>query len=390
MGTDAGPPMLDAGPPTGPVARGTYRYTALPLGAADAIRVDHHPDGAYALILERHDVVHVYDWATHTAERIDLDPPGSASLYFHDLAFDPSGDFAYLVGAEVSGGTETGVIVRVDDAMLRAGMGAAAFTRSSETRTGERFSAIEYPLPPRSGRPVVLSTTPSTPYIARLRELDPTTSTFMGLVTANNTSAGCMDLAFADNEFGGWGIVMVCGLNGGDAPYYTEIGSPPFSWRPGPTATLGNTFRVAAHPSGSYALGIGASGWGNIHRFESGAWRPASTSPSWTTRSLYGVAFQQDGSRALVVGRAGGSPLTAAVLELRHDLWTMADVTDVSIPGFDAAPYLGDSSTYLNDASFRPGCDGGLIVGGKTSFSGSRGQVIEFRIEGLRSCGGVL
>ena len=80
----------------------------------------------------------------------------------------------------------------------------------------------------------------------------------------------------------------------------------------------------------------------------------------------------------------------APVVEYRHDLWSSAELTDVSIPGFDAAPYLGDSSTNLNDAAFRPGCDGGLIVGGKSDWRGTRGLVIEFRIEGLRSCGGTL
>jgi len=396
LGFDAGPPgvdsgpTLDAGPPSGPVGRGTYRYSALPLAPGEAIRVLFHPDGTYALILERYNLVHVYDWATRTASRVDLEPAGAANVYFHDLAFDPSGDFAYLVGADVESGAETGVIYRMDDAMVRAGAPERAFTRLTETRSGERFAAIEYPLAPRTGPPLVLSTTVSSPYIARLRELDPATDTFMGLVTADNTSAGCMDVAFANNEFGGWGAVLVCGVNGGDAPYYTEIGAGPFTWRSGPSATLGNTYRAASHPSGAYALGIGASGWGNIHRFEAGAWRPGSTSPSWTRLRLFGVAFQQEGQRALVFGQAGGTPLSAPVLEYRHDLWTMSDVTDVSIPNFDMAPYLGDSSTNLNDAAFRPGCDGGLIVGGKSDFRGTRGLIIEFAIEGARSCAGVL
>ncbi|MGE0790941.1 MAG: hypothetical protein AB7S26_35045 [Sandaracinaceae bacterium] len=387
-GADAGG-ATDAGPPIGPVPIGTYRYQLLPIALGEAVRVAFHPDGSYAIVLERSNVVHVYDWASRTEQRIDLNPPGSANVYFYDVTFAPDGAFAYLVGADVDAGAETGVIVRGDDAAIRAAVGPSAFTRLSETRAGERFTGIEFPLAPRTGSPIVLSTTPTSPYIARLRELDPTTGTFMGLVAAQPTSAGCSDLAFADNEFGGWGVVLVCGISGGDAPYYTVIGGTP-TWRPGPAATLGNTFRAASHPSGAYAFGIGASGWGNIHRFESGAWMPASSSPSWTTLSLFGVAFNEDGSRALAFGRAGGTPLRAAVLEYRHDLWTMSAVTDVSIPGFGAPPYNADSNTYLNDAAFRAGCDGGLLVGGKTSFTGSRGLVIEFRIDGLRSCGGVL
>lgn len=388
IGSDSGI-TSDAGPPTGPVARGTYRYGALPIGGGEGIRVAFHPDGSYAVILERYDVIHVYDWATRTTQTVNLDPPGSPHVYFHDVTFDPSGAFAYVVGAISDAGAETGVLFRMDDAMARGGMASAAFTQSSETRAGERFAALEYPLPPRTGPPVLLSTTTRSPYIARLRELDTATDTFMGLVTASPRSAGCMDLAFAENEFGDWGIVVVCGINGGDAPYYTEIGSPPYSWRPGPSATLGNVYRAASHPSGDYALAIGASGRGNLHRFEAGAWRAGSSSPS-ISRGLWGVTFQEGGQRAIAYGQAGGTPLTAPVVEYRHDLWSSAELTDVSIPGFDAAPYLGDSSTNLNDAAFRPGCDGGLIVGGKSDWRGTRGLVIEFRIEGLRSCGGTL
>lgn len=64
----------------------------------------------------------------------------------------------------------------------------------------------------------------------------------------------------------------------------------------------------------------------------------------------------------------------------------MSEVADVSIASFDAAPWLGDSSVHLKDVDFRPGCDGGLIVGGKSSFSGSQGWLIEFALEGGVSC----
>jgi len=37
-----------------------------------------------------------------------------------------------------------------------------------------------------------------------------------------------------------------------------------------------------------------------------------------------------------------------------------------------AQRHLGGSNTSLDDAAFRPGCDGGLIVGGETDFRGSR------------------
>ena len=123
-----------------------------------------------------------------------------------------------------------------------------------------------------------------------------------------------------------------------------------------------------------------------MHRFQGGAWRPASSAPWFTTIGIWGVAFSPDGRRALAVGRAGRTPLRGAVLEYRHDLWSTADITDVSIPSFDAAPFLASSNTYLRDAAFHPACDGGLIVGGDTDFTGSRGMLIEFLIEGGRAC----
>ena len=108
--------------------------------------------------------------------------------------------------------------------------------------------------------------------------------------------------------------------------------------------------------------------------------------PWFTTLGSWGLGFQSDGRRALIVGRAAATPLTAAMLEYRHDLYSMSEIANVSISGFDAAPWLGDSNVSLKDVAFRPGCDGGLIVGGKTSFSGSQGWLIELAIEGAVSC----
>src|SRR6185295_4761562 len=143
-------------------------------------------------------------------------------------AFDPSGTQAILVGYEHVGTADTGVLIQLDDAMWRAGSGAASFVRAATTRAGERFSGIEWPTPgegPGGGdRPVVVSQSGASPYNNRLRDLDPATLDFGSFVELRGSSAGADDLAFADNEFGGWGIVVICGTNGADVPYYTEIG----------------------------------------------------------------------------------------------------------------------------------------------------------------------
>jgi hypothetical protein len=96
--------------------------------------------------------------------------------------------------------------------------------------------------------------------------------------------------------------------------------------------------------AGAYALATGWSGR-RVHPFEAGAWNTTASVPWFTTMSIWDVSS-----------------------------------------GFDAAPYLGDMSAFLRASAFRPGCDGGLIVGGKTTFSGSAGLLLEFAIEGGAAC----
>ncbi len=77
------------------------------------------------------------------------------------------------------------------------------------------------------------------------------------------------------------------------------------------------------------------------------------------------------------------APIRGTVLEYRHDLFSQAEITDVSIPGFDEAPWFGTPDTWLMASAWRPGCDGGLLVGGE--FVGS-GLAIEFALEGGVLC----
>ena len=81
------------------------------------------------------------------------------------------------------------------------------------------------------------------------------------------------------------------------------------------------------------------------------------------------------------------------VIEYRHDEYSCSapltpdcDLTEVSIQNFDAPPFSAPDSTSLNDLAWRPGCDGGVIVGGKNDFSGTYGFVATFQLEGGESC----
>lgn len=377
-GSDAG---RDAGSLTPPPS--TYTYgRAVVGGLNEAVGVAFHPDGSYAVVLERSDEVHLYDWATGTAMRFDVRSLGR-TVYLDDVIFSADGSVAWIVGYERVSSTDSGVIIQLSDAAYRRGDGLASFSRLSAAAPGERFAGIALPRAasggPGGGPPVVLSQSGTSPYIARLRELDPATGAFGGLFVARATGAGCDDLTFSNNEFGTWGIVLACGTNGAEILYYTEVAGVG-EWRAG-TGGFGNVSRTDAHPSGAYALIVNWSSR-NLYRHESGALRPTSGSPGLAT-GIWDVSFSPDGRLALITGRALGASLRGTVFEYRHDLYSAAEITDVSIEGFSLAPYLATSSTTLNDSAFRPGCDGGLIVGG--SVSPSTGLVITFqRTDGTR------
>jgi hypothetical protein len=371
----------DAG--AGPLRPSTYTYTRVAVGGlGDAHVVAFHPDGSYAIVLERSNDVHVYDWASGTAMRFDV-RVGSRNVQLDDLVLSHDGTTAWIVGYERVGTTDTGILIAFSDAAYRRGEGLASFTRSATTVSGERLSGIEIPRAPSGGpgggRPVVLSQSGSSSFIARLRELDPATGMFGGLFVARATSAGCDDLAFSNNEFGAWGIVVACGSSGADMPYYTEIAGVG-EWRAS-GGSLGNVSRADGHPSGAYAL---VPNWssGSLRRHEAGALLGSSASPG-LAGTVWDVSFSAEGRLALVTGRAGGSPLRGTIYEYRHDLYSVAEITDVSIEGFGGPPYSATSSTYLNDSAFRPGCDGGLLVAGNSS--AGTGMVIEFqRTDGTR------
>jgi len=209
---------------------------------------------------------------------------------------------------------------------------------------------------------------------------------------AQPVGVGCEDLAFVNNEFGDPGILVVCGTNGEGAFYYTWVaGIPEVRVDPG-NNNMGNTSAVQAYPGGDYALIMGWSGR-HLWRFQDGLINTFNDAPWFQRSDVYALRFQQEGQRALIFGGSFGNPLRGILIEYRHDLYRCpnpfadCDFTDVSIPNFGAAPFAAASGTRLNDAGFRPGCDGGVLVGGKTDFNGSTAQLVKFQIQGARDCG---
>ena len=372
--------------PTPPA--GAYDYTRLPVGGLNELHtVEFHPSGDYAVALERGARLQIIDWPTRQAAVEIL----GAGLALKDVAFTPDGAGALIVASDEDAGA--GVVLWLDDALWRAGLPALSEIGRID---GVSFEAVEIPPPWRAEwpLPIILARAGARGDFAQLHTFDPEggpdgLGAFVGPVPQQFSGTRCDDLAFAEDEFGGLGVLVVCGEGGAEVLFHTVLGGVG-EWRINPgNNNLGNTSRAAAWPGSRYALVVSWSGRA-VYRFEAGQLNAYGDAPRFSTQGIYGVAFQPDGRRALIVGRAGVNPVRGTVYEYRHDAYRCdafgCDLTDVSIPGFDGPPYNADSNTYLYDAAFHPHCDGGLIVGGYTNWQASTGQLIEFALEGGAAC----
>lgn len=199
----------------------------------------------------------------------------------------------------------------------------------------------------------------------------------MSPVAQDVTGAGVQDLAIAADGLGGRGLVFAGGVGGGLVGHYDSTGV--FSYGP----ATGNTAHLAARPQGDYALAVTWSS-GTLARFQTGVWTVGSSAVSLGTTAVWNVAFSDDGGRALITGAYSGN--SAVLREYRHDLYSEPAVTDVSIPGFNVAPWFGTSGVNLNAAAWRPGGDCGFISGGCSSGSCTRGYLIAFELGNGRAC----
>jgi hypothetical protein len=140
-----------------------------------------------------------------------------------------------------------------------------------------------------------------------------------------------------------------------------------------------------------YALVVSSSGR-RVFRFRQGQLNLSAQAPHFARSGIWRAAFQPDGRRALIVGQAGVQPARGTVFKYRHDLYRCpafpgdCDHTEVSIPGFDQAPYNASGNHRLNDAAFHPRRDAGLIVGGFSNFPPDVGHLIRFQIDNAPRC----
>jgi len=374
-------------PGTADPGAGSYTYDRLtPTGFRESVAVAFHPNGDYFLVLDSVDTVWIVDAVAQTAV-VSVLHAGAGNTSWSDVTFDPDGSYALLTGSN----TDTGqaVVWHFDHAAWSATKPSTTgvFTELTAPATIVVFGAVEFSGP--GANPVVVGRTSSSPYSMWLVELDAANGFTSSIVTEATSSAGCEDLAYVNNEWGDPGILIVCGFQGYDAFFWTEVGGVPELRTDLGFNNLGNTSRVVAHPSGAYALPISWSG-DRICRFEDGVMLGNSSCVWFPTRRLWNIAFDPLGKRALIIGRRmniGGNEF-APIMEFRHDFFscpaplTTCDVTEVSIPDFGGAPWSAPINTQLWDIAWRPGCDGGVIVGGVDDY----GLMATFQRDGGVAC----
>jgi hypothetical protein len=388
-GSDAGTveTPIDGGP-VEDLPRGVYSYERVAIGGlGDLVKVAFHPSGAYALVAQRSGALHVIDASSLTDTPVVF--PGADTMRAEDVAFSASGERALIAGQR---GGVAALFVFDHATAQDPAAGPAAALREIAVPAGTAVAAVAdgwnglfaalFRIQSGAGTSAVL------------RTFDPSTDAF-ALLASTPTAAGCTDLALVHNEFGGPGVLITCGINGYAGLFYTEVGGVP-ELRTGAalgSTDVGNTTYVAAHPSGDYALAVSWSSR-RVRRFEGGVMNEAAQAPTFSTRPIWSAAFAPDGGRALVVGGVTVNG-DATVIEYRHDLYACTsglgascDLSEVSVPGITAPPFSAPSDFNLNDAAFRPGCDGGFLVGGVTNFNTDIGMVIRFQLEPGVPCPG--
>ena len=378
---DAAAPDASAPPPA---SRGVYEYAPVVIpgvsSSEELTQIAIAPNGQWLAVAERYERIHIIEEASQSLLRtVTLPGLGSDFGLITDIAFDQQSLFLLItvtVLPRSSSGSRSARLFRAD-----------ADGQNVQELTGARINGREYhaiAVDQQTSEIRVLSrpegTSPS--YLA-IHTYDDASQSLTSAVT-QFTSAGCEDLEWINDQFGQRGLVYVCGYNGITLGHYDSTGA--FINGPG-FGAASNTHRIAARPQGDYALSIESGPTSKLSRFTQGAWEVGSSGAvNFGHTGMWGIGFSDDGSRALTVGRFNSNN-AVYIKEFRHGFYDRAELTDVSISGFDQAPYLGRNGVWLWEVAWKPGLDCGYIVGGCSTTSCSRGYLISFRVtNGQRAC----
>lgn len=366
----------DSTPPD-PFNPGILLYERLGNLAAldDLRRVAWHPTGQFALILATKGQVLRYNAGAKSVQL--LTTLGKDAV---DLAADPAGQFFLVLGKDAGNAT------RLWRGKVAAD-GSVAFAADVSLPQGDPVAVAAEPGGPR----FVIATRSTQPVIAYLTLWQDGKG--LGTLKAFNTSGGIVDAMWAGTGLpglaGSQAIVTSQGLNGAGSNTWVLESNAVLGngWSPG----FGNGGGAAWRPAGIYGVITGTSS--NVVYVFDGTWTSTYLPGVNNGAAPQTIGWKGDGTRALVVGRATGSPMAATVIEHRPGLaqdYASSDWVNQSIAGFDKPPWSANFNTFLHDVAWRPkgACDEGLIVGSDTGSSQSPnyGLVIRFYDSDDPSC----
>jgi len=342
---------------------------------AELTRIAISPDDRVAIVSARYDRLYVLDIASNTATiTIPLPKDRSENLLIEAIAHDPTGELL-LVAATAIFGTNN-----VEGRLYRAGPRGEGLVELSAARgAGRWYKAIAVDRWTGEIR-IVGHNAMTTPTIIYLHRYD---DSMRRLTTLNaaNTSAGCTDGTWANDGLGGRGLVYVCGINGITLGVFDSTGV--FVNGPG-FGAASNTFKIEGRPQGDYALAVEDGSTSKLSRFELGVWTTGFSALNVGHVGMVNLAFSDDGARALVVGNYTGTAIR--MKEYRHGFYSASGLTDVAIPNFNLAPWLGTNGVLMSDVAWRPGKDCGYVVGGCSGVSCTRGYLVRFTVLNGRGC----
>ena len=332
-------------------AQAFYTYESIDqmVTTGNLVDVAFHPNGDYALVVESNGLVFRIDAADWSFSQVT----NLSNLSIRGVDFNPDGTEALIVGHYVSGNLDEGRAYRWDHetqsiALLAEGakpgipMWAVDFTDDGASALVVGWYQID-----ASGGALLAY------------DYDPATG---GLSIGAATNAwGPTDASW---QAGGAEALITLGYNEAEVMAYRPPAADPNKLLDTDYRGKGsNAQGVDHHPIDGF--GVVIDGHQNALKWDWG----------WTkvdlNANLVGINFNADGSRALLVGRTryvSGSYVGTVIEYSGVDgSFTSADFSDVSIPGFGAAPWGAGSNTYFNAVAFRPGRCEGLIVGNKGS-----------------------
>jgi hypothetical protein len=330
------------------------------------------PDDRTLVVAARYDQLFVFDLGTmSTTIAINLPKDGSEAIQIGGLAFLPSGSLL-VVASAVTGPSQ------YEGRVYVAGPRGHGLHALPARIASTSLEAVK--VDPESAAVRVIGYQPLSGgnFRARIFAYDGAQER-MGSPSDATLTAGCQDLAFVGDGAGGRMLALACGVNNGAVGVYDPING--YSWGP----STGNTAHLAARPQGDYALGVAWSN-GRLPRVELGVWMVGFNAPDLGSTLVYDLAFSDDGARALIVGRHDTVSSALVLREYRHDLYNSSALTDVSIQGFDRAPYGGTSGVTMNDVAWRPQQDCGFMAGGCSVSGCTRGYLIAFTVTNGRAC----